>query len=84
MCTRDNGCGYAYDLLYWTGWFPGEHSRGIWSVECVSAHCRWFEVDLESELCSVLTGCQKDLALSGMVLLMNTATHPFKFRFADT
>ena len=72
MCTRDQtGCGYAYDLLYWTGWVQGEHSRGIWSVECVTAHCRWFEEVLESELSSGL-------------MLMNTATQAFKSRSADT
>ena len=31
-------------------WIPGEHSRGICVVECITAHLRWFEEDLGSEV----------------------------------
>ena len=31
-------------------WIPGENCRGICAVECATAHLRWFEEDLESEV----------------------------------
>ena len=31
-------------------WIPGEHCRGICTVECATAHLRWFEEDLGSEV----------------------------------
>ena len=41
---------FLCSFVLYMPWIPGEHCRGICAVECATAHLRWFEEDLGSEV----------------------------------
>ena len=75
---------FLCSFVLYMPWIPGEHSRRICSVECVTAHLRGFEEVLRSEVVFWIDDHSFEFGYHWLMSLMFLTTHFFQFRFVDS